>query len=292
MLISFSIPKENLMLDGLNISRFTGLTQTEALETFKRDGPNELPSARKRSVFHIAFSVAREPMFLLLIAGGMIYLALGDPQEALLLLGFVVVIIGITFYQERKTERTLEALRDMTSPRALVIRDGLAKRIAGREVVCGDVLVLSEGDRVPADAVILEQINLSLDESLLTGESVVVGKTIGTANLELIRPGGEDLPFVYSGTMVVQGRGLAQVKATGVRSEIGKIGKALSRLESESTLLQREISRLVKIMATTGLTLCAVVILIYGLVRQEWLDGLLAGIAMAMALLPEDFRLS
>ncbi len=277
------------MLDGLNISDFTGLTEQEATEKFKRDGPNELPASHKRSVFHIAFEVAREPMFVLLIAGGVIYFLLGDPQEAVLLLGFVFVIVGITFYQERKTERALEALRDLSSPRALVIRDGTAKRIAGREVVCGDILMLSEGDRVPADAVVLEQLNLSLDESLLTGESVTVGKSTGTADLELARPGGEDLPFVYSGTMVVQGRSLAQVKATGVKTEIGKIGTALGRLESGRTLLQQEVGVLVRIMALVGLSLCVVVVLVYGLVRRDWLDGILAGIAMAMSLLPEEF---
>ena len=180
------------MLDGLNTGAFTGLTESQAAEKLLRDGANELPMSKKRNIFHIAFEVIREPMFLLLIAGGVIYYLLGDPQEALFLLVFVFFIIGITFYQERKTERALEALRDLSSPRALVIRDGEAKRIAGREVVTGDVLVLSEGDRVPADAVVLEQLNLSLDESLLTGESLAVQKSIGTPDLEMRRPGGED----------------------------------------------------------------------------------------------------
>jgi P-type Ca2+ transporter type 2C len=277
------------MSDGLNVKAFSGLTESEAARRFKLEGANELPSSKQRSVFRIAFSVASEPMFLLLIAGGMIYLALGDPQEAVLLLGFVLVIIGITFYQERKTERALEALRDLTSPRALVIRDEKATRIAGREVVRDDILLLGEGDRVPADAVVLEQINLSLDESLLTGESLAVRKKAGTRNLELQRPGGEDLPFVYAGTLVVQGRALALVKAIGTQSEIGKIGKAIGNLESERTLLQREVGSLVRIMASAGLAFCAVVVLIYGLVRHDWLGGLLAGIAMAMALLPEEF---
>jgi P-type Ca2+ transporter type 2C len=277
------------MSDGLNVRAFNGLTQSEAAHRFKLEGANELPSSKQRSVFRIAFSVASEPMFLLLIAGGMIYLALGDPQEAVLLLGFVLVIIGITFYQERKTERALEALRDLTSPRALVIRDGKATRIAGREVVRDDILLLGEGDRVSADAVVLEQINLSLDESLLTGESLAVRKQAGTAKLEFQRPGGDNLPFVYAGTLVVQGRALALVKAIGTQSEIGKIGKAIGQLEPERTLLQREVGSLVRIMASAGLAFCAVVVLIYGFVRQDWLSGLLAGIAMAMALLPEEF---
>ena len=115
-----------------------------------------MPSAKPRSVLAIALEVVKEPMFLLLVAGGLVYLLLGDLQEALMLLGFVLVVMGITFYQERKTERALESLRDLSSPRALVIRDGVDKRIAGRDVVPGDLIVLAEGDRVPADAVLLE----------------------------------------------------------------------------------------------------------------------------------------
>ena len=135
-----------------------------------------LPSTRQRSTFAIAVEVAREPMFLLLIASVAIYLALGDLREALVLSFSLFVIFGITIFQERKTERALEALRDLSSPRALVVRDGEQKRIAGREVVRGDILILTEGDRVPADAVLLACNDLMVDESLLTGESVPVRK--------------------------------------------------------------------------------------------------------------------
>ncbi|MGE5553589.1 MAG: cation-translocating P-type ATPase [Betaproteobacteria bacterium] len=275
-----------------------GLREDEAARRLEVEGYNELPSARRRSLFDIAFEVVREPMFLLLVAGGVIYLFLGDVREALMLLGFVVVVMGITIYQERKTERALEALRDLSSPRALVIRGGQQKRIAGREVVPGDLLVLAEGDRVPADAVLLWCLNLSVDESLLTGESVPVRKAAvedpavvatGEAVVELGRPGGDDLPFVYSGTLVVQGQGVAKVVATGLRTEIGQIGKALQGVEEEETLLQRETGRLVRTLAIVGLSLCAAVVVVYGLTRGHWLNGLLAGITLAMAMLPEEF---
>jgi Ca2+-transporting ATPase len=128
---------------NLKVNKIQGLAGTEAAKRLKEEGYNELPSARKRSVFRIAFDVIREPMFLLLIACGILYLVLGDVEEALILLAFVFVIIGITFYQERKTERTLEALRDLSSPRALVVRDGEQKRIVGREVVRDDILILN-----------------------------------------------------------------------------------------------------------------------------------------------------
>lgn len=194
------------MKDAFNIDDLPGLTETEAAERLKTEGYNELPSSKQRSIFSIAFDVVREPMFLLLVACGIIYLILGDVREALMLLGFVFVVMGITLYQERKTERALEALRDLSSPRALVIRDRKKKRIAGREVVRGDILVLAEGDRVPADSILLSSINISVDESLLTGESLPVRKTAGLDDIEIARPGGENLPFIYSGTLIVQAR--------------------------------------------------------------------------------------
>src|SRR5512136_182276 len=159
-----------------DVAKLKGLSIEEAASRLSSEGYNELPLAKKKSVFTILFEIVKEPMFLLLIACGVLYLILGDVKEALMLLGFVFVIIGITLYQENKTERALDALRDLSSPRALVVRGGVQRRIAGREVVHDDIVLLSEGDRVPADAVVLDSLNLSADESLLTGESVPVRK--------------------------------------------------------------------------------------------------------------------
>src|SRR5512135_759752 len=212
---------------------FTGLTSAEAARKLADEGYNELPSGKERGNLRIALDVMREPMFLLLVGCGAIYIAIGDLQEALMLLAFVFFVMGITLYQERKTERALEALRDLSSPRALVIRDGRQQRIAGREVVCGDIVLISEGDGVPADAVLLNGNNVSVDESLLTGESVPVRKRTWDGRLEMGRPGGDDLPFVYSGTLVVKGQGIARILATGSGTELGKIGKALENVEPE-----------------------------------------------------------
>lgn len=267
----------------------SGLSDKEAATRLASHGYNELPAARKRSAMKIALEVVREPMFLMLIACGSLYLLLGDLEEALMLLGFVFVVAGITFYQERKTERALEALRDLSSPRALVIRNSEKKRIAGREVVPGDIVLLAEGDRVPADAVIRAGTNVSVDESLLTGESVSVRKSKDKESVAICRPGGEDLPFVYSGTMVVQGQAIAEVLRTGIDTEIGKIGRALLTLDIEDTPLQKQTARLVTIFAAIGVVLCALVFFLLGLSTGGWLEGLLAGLTLGMAMLPEEF---
>lgn len=276
----------NTLFDDKNIQ---GLTEQEAFERLAQDGYNELPSTKKRTFLHILWEIVREPMFLLLIVCGGLYLVLGDPEEALMLLGFVFVIIGITFYQQNKTERALEALRDLSSPRALVIRNGKKQRIAGREVVRYDILLIAEGDRIPADGTLLTATNLSVDESLLTGESIPVRKKASESQQEIARPGGDDLPFVYSGSLVVKGQGIAIVHATGLNTEIGKIGKALQILELEDTDLQKQTSKIVRNFAIVGISLCILVVIIFGLTRGNWLEGFLAGITLAMATLPEEF---
>ncbi|MEQ1836092.1 MAG: cation-translocating P-type ATPase [Candidatus Nitrotoga sp.] len=266
-----------------------GLTHAEARRRLQAEGMNELPTAKSRDIPAIALEVVQEPMFLLLLVAGVIYFLLGDVSDALMLLGFVCMVMGITIYQERKTERVLEALRDISSPRALVVREGVAQRIAGHEVVRGDILILAEGDRVPADAALISCNDFATDESMLTGESVPVRK-IGQPDAHKLRPpGGDDLPFVYSGTLVVQGRGTARVLATGPYTELGKIGKALQVLDNETTPLQKEINRLVRNLAIVGALLSLLLVIVYGLSRGDWLHGFLAGITLAMSILPEEY---
>ena len=267
----------------------SGLTSDEVQERLRSDGWNEIPAGKKRSVFALLVDVVREPMFLMLIACGLIYLLLGSIEDALMLLGFVVVIIGITLYQERRTERALDALRDLSSPRALVVRDGRQQRIAGREVVRDDILLVSEGDRVPADAALLSSSGLSIDESLLTGESFPVRKSTLAGEPQAAAPGGDDLPYIYSGTLVVRGHGVARVLRTGPRSEIGRIGRDLVTLQPEESLLQRQVRSLVRNVSIFSVILCIIVAVAYGLTRHDWLNGFLAGLTLAMATLPEEF---
>jgi len=271
-----------------------GLSSAVAKARLKKEGLNALPLSGQRSLLGIAGEVVREPMFLLLVVAGAIYLMLGDVSDALMLLGFVCVVMAITIYQQNKTERVLEALRDLSSPRALVLRDGVERRIAGCDVVRGDLLILSEGDRVPADAVLISCNHFSADESLLTGESVAVSKIAQSnagisAIVSVSPPGGDNLPFIYSGSLVVQGRGKALVLATGLSSEIGKIGQALQGLAIETTPLQSEIRRLVTTLAMLGVMLSLLLLIIYGITRGNWLQGLLSGITLAMSILPEEY---
>jgi P-type Ca2+ transporter type 2C len=267
----------------------SGLSEIEALRILRTDSYNELPTQKKQDNFSILLRVLSEPMLLLLIGSGAIYLFMGEIKDSLMLLSCVFVVISITFYQERKTEKTLEALRNLSSPRALVIRGGKQTRIPGREVVKDDIIVIREGDRIPADARVLSCENLVVDESLLTGESIPVRKSEWNGKMETKRPGGDDLPFVYSGSMVVSGRGVAKVYLTGLNTEMGKIGKSLETIKDEQTLLHKETKKIVRIMAIIGFFLCGLVVFIYAFMKHDIIQGFLAGLTLSMSMLPEEF---
>ena len=254
-----------------------GLTHAEAARRLAAEGPNTLPGARRRGPLAIALEVLREPMFLLLLAGAAIYLLLGDVHEALVLAASIVVIFTIAVVQEGRSERALAALRDLSSPRALVVRDGEPVRIAGGDVVRGDLTIVAEGDRVPADMRLVVVNDLMIDESLLTGESLPVEKHV-------------DSP-AYGGTLVVKGQGRGVVTASGVRTEFGRIGLSLVDLDVQRTHLQEETARIVRVVAAVGAGACVALAVYSALRLGSWLAGVLAGITLAMAILPEEFPL-
>ena len=267
---------------------FPGLSAKEAARRLAADGPNLLPGAVPKTAWLIVLSVLREPMFLMLLAAGGIYLLLADLGEALFLLAFVFVVIGITLAQERKTERALESLRDLSAPRALVMRDGNEQRIAAREVVVGDVLVLHEGDRVAADAQLVQG-RLDADESLLTGEAVPVNKRSNPVLRPPAALGEDGGATLYASTIVTKGMGLAIVQATGARTAVGGIGAALAGATEMDSGLQRASRRLIRDLTVVALLLAVALVLVSWLWDgRSPLESLLAGIALAMAILPEE----
>jgi Ca2+-transporting ATPase len=253
-----------------------GLKSSEAQARLAEEGPNELGVNQRRTLFVMIAEVVREPMFVLLLGAGAIYAVMGDLHEAAILMGFVLLIMGVTVLQERRTENALEALRDLSSPRALVIRDGEPIRIPGREVVREDIIILAEGDRVPADGKVLQAHELAVDESMLTGESEAVAKFA-------------EADGMFAGTLVVRGQGLMQASATGGRTRLGLIGKSLQDIQIEASPLRDEVGLLTRRLAVIGVCLCVVLTLIYWAIRGGWLDGILAGITLAMGILPQEF---
>ena len=266
----------------------TGLSAAQASERLQQDGPNALPTDQQRGWLAIVRETLSDPMFALLLGAGVLYLVLGDLQEGLILFGLVLVVLALTLYQEGKTEHALASLRDLTSPRALVLRDGAALRIAGRDVVCGDLLILAEGDRIAADAVLVQGTEVQADESLLTGEPIPVDKVPEAPEADT---GQSDAApsQLFSGTLLVRGHGMARVTATGARSEIGRIGVALESLTAEASPLRRQTAQLVKVLAVTAAVASLCLVAALGLLKGDWLGALLAGIALAMALLPQEF---
>ncbi len=268
-----------------------GLSSIEAARRLAADGPNALPAARPRGALAIVRDVLREPMFLLLVLASGIYLALGDAGEGALLAGFAALSVGLVAIQERRGERALAALAELSAPVARVVRDGIERAVPSAELVVGDLIRIAEGERPPADAILRRAGAMSVDESLLTGESAPVTKAAaqGPFDAAAALPGGDGSPVLYRGTLIVQGHGEAEVAATGPRTQAGRIGGSLAAIGEPPSPLRRAIARLVRLFGLLAGAAFASLVLFSGLARGEWLDGLLSGIAIAMALLPEEF---
>jgi Ca2+-transporting ATPase len=258
-----------------------GLNEDEAARRLAIVGPNQIDPPRTRSVAQIALATIREPMFGLLLAASGLYLALGDLAEGLLLtLAAVATIVQVVF-QEARSERALKALRDLAEPMVRLVRDGSERLAPSRSLVPGDIVLVGEGQRVPADAQLVDGELLTLDEAALTGESVPVQRAPSAA----IDPSGA----IFAGTLIVSGQGVAEVTATGPRTAIGKIGAALATLEPSAAPLQKAIGRLVGWLGLAAGLFCLLVLIAYGLMRGDWLEAALAGITVAIAMIPEEF---
>jgi Ca2+-transporting ATPase len=261
----------------MKAQKYAGLSNQEAQEKLVSEGYNELTTEASKNVLKIFKEVMKEPMFILLVSCGLLYIILGDYTEGIVLTCWVFVIILITYYQYHKTERALESLKKLSSPRALVVREGIETRIAGREVVTRDIVILHEGDRVPADGLLLESMHISVDESLLTGESMPVLKAV------------ENDHKLFSGTMVVQGGGIMQVTSTGMETAFGKIGKSIQQIQVDQTKLQVEMKVLIRYFFIIGIAMTLLVVVAFYFTRGNFLEALLNGLAASMAILPEEF---
>lgn len=257
-----------------------GLSLEEARSKLKKFGYNEIPEIKSYTFLKAIFNALREPMLLLLMACAVIYFFLGEVRDSIILSCSVFFVLGIALYQKQKSEKAIEALKELSHPRALVVRGGKEIKIPSREVVPDDILIVSEGDRIPADAILLSSQHLKVDESLLTGEAFAVEKTASTSQEAQL----------FSGTLVVAGRGTCRVTKIGLETQMGRIGKSLQEKKNEDqTLLQRELSRFVRIFAAIGLGISSVIAVSYGWMHDNWPQGLLVGIAAAMSLIPEEF---
>ena len=257
-----------------------GLTEAQALERLRRDGPNVLPASDRKGLLRIAWGAFTQPMFLLLLVTAAVYAALGSLGDAAILLVSVLLVGALSIYQEQRSERALHALKDLSSPRCTVVRDGHAIRIPSRLLVRGDRLVVNEGDRLAADARLLEAHAVEVDESQLTGESIPVAKHIGTTSVDAM---------LHAGSLVVQGDGLAVVVATGAHTALGRIGGTLARIEPRPSRLQEELTRLVQRVALLAMTTCVLAATVFAVREGSWTAGLLIGLTLAMSLIPEEF---
>jgi P-type Ca2+ transporter type 2C len=270
---------------------FAGLSSREAAQRLTDIGPNELPRAEARSLLGILKGVLAEPMFLLLVVAAFVYLAFSSLIEGALMLAFAGISVGLVVFQEHRGEKSLEALLAFATPSARVLRDGAERSVAAREIVPGDALLVHEGERIVADGILREGHAVSIDESLLTGESIPVRKVAQPQGSRdgIAAPGGDDAPFVFAGTLVVGGSGLVEVTATGARTRTGQIGQSLASISSEKTPLQASIAGIVKTFGILAFVVSVGLIALFGWRTGNWFEGILSGLALAMAMVPEEF---
>jgi len=270
----------------------SGLDEAEAQRRLARYGPNAVAGRRSRGLVEIIRGILREPMFLLLLAAAGLYLIIGDIGEGLFMTAGAAVTIGLVVLQEARSERALAALRELAEPFARVIRAGTERRVPARDLVPGDLVLVGEGERLPADGLLIGGDALTVDESALTGESVPVSKhpaSDGADGPDDPEPGGDHTPYLFAGTLNVRGQGSVHVVRTGASTRLGRIGASLAAIEDEPTLLQRTTGALIAKLGTLSLVFCAVVAVAYGMLRDDWVGGALSGITLAIALLPEEF---
>jgi P-type Ca2+ transporter type 2C len=271
--------------EALN-SKPAGISQKEAAERAEKYGPNEIKSAQRISAWSILLDQFKNVLILILLGATVLSLFLGHGVESIVIAVIVLFAVLLGFIQEYRAERAIEALRQMAAPTASVIRDGKEIQVPAREVVPGDVVILHTGDRIPADGRIIESINLQVEEAALTGESMPIEKHADPLEAKEL-PVGDRRNMVYAGTAATYGRGKALVVATGMQSEFGKIAQLLQTVETGKTPLQQNLDRVGTVLARAAFVVVAIIVAL-GLLRgQPFIDMLIFGIALAVAVVPE-----
>jgi Ca2+-transporting ATPase len=267
-------------------SGHSGLSQNEAVERTTKYGPNEIQAAHRVSPWEILFEQFKNVLILILLGATAISFFLGHGVESIVIAVIVLFAVGLGFVQEYRAERAIEALRKMAAPTATVLRDGKEVKIPAREVVPGDVVILHTGDRIPADGRLIESINLQIEEAALTGESVPVEKHTDALHSDEM-PVGDRKNMVYAGTAATYGRGRALIVATGMQSEFGKIAQLLQTVETGKTPLQQNLDKVGSVLARAAFVVVAIIVAL-GLLRgQPFIEMLIFGIALAVAVVPE-----
>ena len=271
------------------LKEFKGLTNNEVVISREKNGSNIQQQRKKESLIKKILNIFKEPMFLLLIIAASVYFIVGEYADGITMLIFVLAVCTIEFIQEAKTDKALEELNKLSSLNVKVIRNGKKEIINSEEIVVGDIVILEEGDRVPADGKILYTQSLGINESSLTGESEIVYK-----NKEEDLKNHFKLNMCYSGTDVVNGLGIIEVTSVGKNTEFGLIGQSLNNIKKEKTPLEKQINKLVFICTIVSITVFILTIIINYINHPELtptkriVDSLLAGITIAMATIPEE----
>jgi Ca2+-transporting ATPase len=260
-----------------DIESIPGLRQSQLQPLLKQFGKNIFKSEKSGGFLRLVWDILKEPMFLMLIAACLLYFILGELNEGLLMLAAMIFVAAISIYQESKSSKALAVLRQYTEPKIVVIRDAKEQTILSEYLLPGDVMILEEGNRIPADAVVIQSNDLTVNESIITGESIPVEKNSDAS-----------LNQLFQGTTINSGMCYARVTTIGSGTTLGKLGKSISAINSSRTLLQEQISRFVRIMAVFGLTAFALIWLVNYINSKDAIQSLLLGLTIAMSAVPEE----
>lgn len=275
------------VLKELEVAQSTGLTTEEAQLRLLKYGPNKLKSKPKKSIFCLFLAQLQDMLIYVLLGAALITLLIGEHIDAIIILLVVLLNAAIGVIQEYKAEQAVEALQKMSTPKALVRRDGETKEISSEEIVPGDIVILDAGRLVPADIRLLETANLQIEESALTGESVPSDKNALDVHEHPQTPLGDQSNMAFMSTITTYGRGEGVVVATAMNTEMGKIAKALDEDILELTPLQKRMEELGKILGYLAIGVCALIMIIALLQKRDLFDTFLLAISLAVAAIPE-----